>query len=243
MATVNVPKKVNELEEEKQLTVEALRAVVPRKSRSAITPKFVKKLNELVDDPEIRETFRNNVIGYVDILNEPHVSTKDYIQAVRYASYKLMDCTNQEAWIKTFPERYERMLEEGKSPDAIRAAVSAYAKGKVVNMVLEQSMIPVHIMNMDVYQKAVNTQAKLMMTAKSEKVRSDAANSLLTHLKPPESKKVDLSVNMKEDDSVRQLRNAVTDLARAQQAAIEQGTQNAKEIAEAKIIEGEFERE
>lgn len=241
MGTLNVPKPTSEVEDEIPLTVESLRQVVPRKAKAAITPKFVDHLNNLVEDPAARETFRENLIGFADILAEPNVSMKVYVQAIRYCSYKLMDMTNQDAWIRTFPERYQRMLDEGKGADAIRAAVSAYTKGKIVTQVMEQAMTPVWLLNRDVYQKAINTQALLMATAKSEKVRSDAANSLLTHLKPPEAKKVDITMGVKEDDSVKELRKAAIDLANAKREQIEAGMVTAKEVAEAKIIDVDHE--
>ena len=64
--------------------------------------------------------------------------------------------------------------------------MTSYNKNKLVNLILEQSMIPSWVLNQDMYQKALNVQCELMLTANSEKV-SDAANSILTHLKPPQS--------------------------------------------------------
>jgi hypothetical protein len=94
-----------------------------------------------------------------------------------------------------------------------------------------------------VFQKAVTTQAELMTNPNvSDKVRSDAANSLMTHLKPPEARKLELDVAMAEDDSLRELRRAVTDLAVAQKEAIEVGVEDAQRIAESKLIDGESER-
>jgi len=109
-------------------------------------------------------------------------------------------------------------------------------------LLLEQSMIPTWVVNADMYQKAINVQAQLMITAKSEKVRTDAANSLLTHLKQPETVKMKLDVEVKQDDSINELRRAVTDLAIAQKEAIQVGVTDATRIAKAKIISGESER-
>ena len=227
---------------EKGLTVDQVKAVMPARCKQNITDELVAQINELVEEPEVRELYRQNVLGYSDVLKDPNFSVKGYIHAVKYVGYKLMGYTNQDAWIKTFPDRYERMLRENKDPTYIRAIVSAYNRGQMVNRILEQSLVPTWVLNQDIYQDAINTQARLMMTAKSEKVRADAANSILTHLKRPEAAQVKLSVDVNEDESVKELRQAVTALAHQQRQAIATGLQDAKEVAEAKIINGHAER-
>jgi hypothetical protein len=101
---------------------------------------------------------------------------------------------------------------------------------------MEQTLIPSYVLNQDLYQKALNVQAELMLTAKSEKVRSDAANSLLTQLKMPETQKVELSVGIKEDGSIAALRASTLELSRQQRLMMEAGAMNAQEVAHTKLI-------
>ena len=96
--------------------------------------------------------------------------------------------------------------------------------------------MPTHILNADLFQKAINTQAELMMNARSEKVRSDAASSLMTHLKPPETKKIELDIGLKQDQSLADLREATGELVRMQRKQMEDGNINALEIANSTII-------
>lgn len=230
-------------EDTSALTVDTLKATMPKRMKQNITQSLVDKLNKLVTDPDERVYFRENLLSYTHVLQDPNVKLESYIHAVRYVSYKLMGMNNQEAWIKTFPDRYQRILDDGKSDMHLRATVSGYNKNKIVATVYEQALIPVHVLNADVFQQAVATQATMMMNPNvSDKVRSDAANSLLTHLKPPEATKLQLNVAVAEDDSLRELRHAITDLARAQKEAIEIGTEDARRIAESKLIDGEVER-
>ena len=120
---------------------------------------------------------------------------------------------------------------------------SSLADNKIVNQVMEQALIHTHILNADKFQAAVNTQASLMTDPTvSHKVRSDAANSLMTHLKQPETTKLKVEIGTKEDDSLKELREAVTELAIAQKTAIQVGVSDAEKIAGAKIIQGESER-
>ena len=120
--------------------------------------------------------------------------------------------------------------------------VCAYNKGKVVQRLLTQSMIPVWVLNQDKVQEAINVQAQLMLTAKSEKVRSDAANSLLTHLKQPEAQKVQLDVAVKQDESIGELRRAMIELAAEQKNALRAGIMDSDELGRRKLIEGESQR-
>jgi hypothetical protein len=224
------------------LTRESLKGAMPKNRRHLVTKSLVKEMNLLVSDPESRIVFRDNIMGYCSILQDPKVKMTDYIQGIKYVSYQSMGSTNQEAWIKTFPHRYERCLRDGKDAGHIRATVACYNRNKVVTILKELAVIPTWLVNQDVYQKAINIQASLMVTAKSEMARTAAANSLLTHLKQPEVTKISLDVNVKEDDSVRELREAALELVAAQKKQIESGNMTAKDIAQGKIISGDFER-
>lgn len=224
------------------LTVDALKAVMPKRQKHNINQNLVNELNKLVIDPEARESFRENMIGYTSILQDPNIKLNTYIQAVKYVSYKLLGYSNQESWIKTFPVRYQRLIDLEKSPGFIRSTVACYNRNKVVNLILEQAMIPCYVLNQDLFQKALNTQVKLMVDAKSEKVRTDAANSLLTHLKQPEITKIKLDIEVRQDDSIKQLRDATMELAKVQRLNIASGAMTADEVARAKIIDGECKR-
>ena len=229
--TVPVP------EDSPALSLEQLKSVMPSRQKQNITQKLVDEINHLMIEPEYREYFRNNIISYADVLQDPNTTIRGYVKAVKYVSYKLMGFTNQESYIKTFPERYQRLCDEDKDPSYLRSLVSAYNKGELVNRILEQSLVPTWVLNADLFQKALNQQAVLMTSAKSEKVRSEAADSLLRHLKRPEAAKLELDVTMKQDESVKQLTEAMAKLVDAQRESIARGERSAQEIAESSIID------
>jgi hypothetical protein len=222
-----------------QVTVEQLKGVMPPRQRANITQGLVDELNQVMDDPSYREQFRENLLGYTDVLQDPNLTLPGYISAVKYVSYKMLGMTNENAWKKTFPDRFQRLLDEEKSPDYIRSVVSAYARGKTIAKIFQQAMMPVWILNQDKVQAAINVQAKLMLTARSEKVRSDAANSLLTHLKQPEATKVSLDIQVKQDETIPALRKEMTKLAAAQREALASGAMTPDAMAAAKLIEAE----
>ena len=151
-----------------------------------------------------------------------------------------MGCTNIDAYTKTFPAKYARFIAQGVSAKDIASYVTAYNKNKLVNLIFEQTLIPSYVLNQDLYQKALNVQADLMMNAKSEKVRCDSANSLLTHLKMPETQKVELEIGVKEDSTIAALRATTMELTKQQRLMVESGAMNAQDIAHGRlIIEGE----
>ena len=119
------------------------------------------------------------------------------------------------------------------------ASIAMYNKFKLVNLVYAQAVIPTHVLNQDKFQEAINHQFYLMKNAASEKVQSDAANSLMIHLKPPEEKQVNLNIGIEETDSIKELKNVIFELAQTQNKAIEAKTLTAGQIAASRIIEAE----
>ena len=221
------------------LTVEQFRQALPDKVKKSINQELIDQINTTLSDPDMYEAYRDNLLSYTKVMSDGRFKVAEYINAVKYVSHKLMGCTNIEAYSKTFPDKIARFTAQGVAPKDIASYVTAYNKSKLVNLILEQTLIPSYVLNQDLYQKALNVQAELMVSAKSEKVRSDAANSLINALKPPETKKVQLDVGIREDQSIGALREATMALAAQQRLMLQSGTTNAQEVAHAKIIHGE----
>lgn len=226
------------------LTEEQLKRAMPKSVRSRITPELLNDINGLMTDQQLRENFRDNLLSFTNVMSDGKWKIQDYVNAVRYVSHKLLGSSNIEAYTKTFPDRFQRLISEGADEKTISSYSTAYNKTALVNKIMEQTLVPVHVLNADLHQKAINRLASLMMTANSEKVQADSAASLLTHLKPPETSKIELDVNVKQDKTMDELRNATLELAKQQRQMIEAGITSARDIAESKIIiEGEATRE
>lgn len=227
-----------------EITVADLQSAMPAQIKGKVTEELVDKLNNINMDEEFRENYRNNLISYTSVMQEGRFTIEQYLNAVRYVSYKVMGDTNIKAYMRTFPDKYARFKAQGVADKDIASYSTAYNKSKLVNLIYDQSMIPTHVLNADLFQKALNTQADLMINASSEKVRSDAANSLLTHLKPPETRKLELEVSHKESSMIDELRQATREHAKVLKDSIELGSMSAKDVAHGNIIiEGEFSQE
>lgn len=218
------------------LTIEQFKSALPDKVKKSVNQELMDQINTTLSDPEMYESYRDNLVSYTKVMADGKFKISNYIEAVKYISHKLMGCTNIDAYIKTFPDKYARFLAQGVVAKDIASYVTAYNKSKLVNLIFEQTLIPSYVLNQDLYQKALNVQAELMVSANSEKVRCDAANSLLTHLKMPETQKVELDLNIKEDGSIAALRATTLELARQQRLMVESGAMNAQEIAHGKLV-------
>lgn len=235
------PNPTQKAEQTVHITMEQMKSAFSVRAGRWLNQELVDKVNKIIDDEEFRETYRDNFLSYSTIMQNPRFRISDYIMAVKFISLKLKGNTNIVSYAMTFPDRYQRLIDIDKTPDQIKGHVSAYFQTSLVRQILEQSLVPHYILNQDLYQKALNTQATLMLTAKSEKVRSDAANSILTHLKMPEIAKVQLDVTVKEDDSIAELRRTTMGLVKKQQEMLESGVMNVQEIVELELVtEAEF---
>ena len=221
------------------LTIEQFQEALPEKMKKSVNKDIIDSINKTLSDPEMYEQYRDNLLSYTKVMQEGKFKISQYIDAVRYVSFKHMGMTNADAYAKTFPDKMLRFSSQGVSAKDIASYSTAYNKSKLVTLLFEQTLIPTHILNQDLFQKALNVQAELMISANSEKVRSDAANSLINALKPPETKKVQLDVGVREDHSIAALREATLALAAKQAQLLQAGATNAQQVAEAKIIQGE----
>ena len=225
------------------LSVEGLQKIYPRKVNRETLEECVKMMNESIVgmDSVMREHYRDNLVGVIDVIKEgERIKFADYVKAVKFCSYKMAGYTDTRAYSLTFPERIERMAREGISNANLYVYANSYAKNKVVVEIMAKLMVPTHIMYQDYFHMAVKTQVEIMTDdSVSPKVRSDAANSLMTHLKQPEIKQAELSINTNDSGIINQLSEALNNLSRGHKELLSQGRTTLKDISEAVIIEVE----
>lgn len=219
------------------ITVSEIAKALPPNLKNTATQTLADLVNNVVSDPVVAEQIRNNFISYTGVLKEGKFKTEDYLNAVTYVSFKLMGMTNQDAYFRTFPARHAALVAKGIPAKDIAAYVAAYARGKLPNLIMEQSLVPTWVLNQDMHQKALNVQFELMNDNNvSPKVRSDAANSILTHLAKPKEAGPLINFDMREGSGMEELKAAMADLAQKQQDAIN-GGMTTKEIADQRIVD------
>ncbi len=133
------------------LTMDQLQRVVPKSMKAMVSQKTIDTFNAITCDDEFRESYRDNLLSYTSVLNDGKFKIQGYIDAVRYVSYKLMGCSNIEAYTKTFPDRYSKHLQNGTAQKDIASYVTSYNKNKMVNIIMEQTLIPSYVLNQDTF--------------------------------------------------------------------------------------------
>lgn len=220
---------------------EQFKQALPAHAKKNVNKEVLDIINTTIGDPHFIEAFRENLVSYHSVLTQGKFKLSNYVEAVRYVSHKVMGCTNIAAYTNAFPDKIQDFKQRGVTEKDIHAYVSAYNKSKLVNLIYAQTIIPTHILNADMYQSALNIQFDLARNAQSEKVRCEAANSLLVQLRPPEVKKIELDIGYKEDSAISALRETTMEMVRQQRLAMQAGAITAADAAGQKlIIEGEL---
>ena len=201
-----------------------------------ITQDYLDRIEASVTDSDVAEQFKENFITYLNVLSKGKYKMDDYISAVKYISYKLLGYSNIKAYAATFPDRYQRLKDEGQQQ--IEAFVSMYARGKLVNQIFEQTMVPTYVLNAPLHQEALN---ELAMMIKDPDVRGmtkvKACEAILQHTKQPEVIKGELTIGIEQSDTINDLREITENLADTYKEMLEKKGIRLKDVAEANIID------
>lgn len=216
------------------LDLVTLQNAVPKDLKVRLTEDTVDKINKMCEDAEYAKEVTDNFISYASILQHHNWKISDYTSAIGFITYKIMGYSDKDSYIKTFPDRYTRMVSQSYDAKKISSFVSNYKSTQLVSTLIEQTMIPVWLYNKDNYQKAINVQVDLMMTANSEKVRCEAANSVLNHIKKPEKAEIELNIGTEQNTVLDSLNAALLELGTRQSNIIQSG-ENTSIISKQKI--------
>lgn len=216
------------------MTPEEFKSALPVQLKNSVTPEVMNSINKVLSGPESTAIFKENLLSYTSVLMDGRFKMTSYINAVRYVSFKLLGGTNKAAFTATFPDKIAKWKSQGITDKDQASYISAYHKSKLVNLIMEQTLIPTHVLNAPLFQQAINVQAELMMTANSEKVRSDAAACLIKELKPPEKTKIELDLGVNQGSIIDDYQKVMLRMVEKQQELIAAGG-NLKQIANASI--------
>ena len=218
------------------LALESVRKLVPKNQRTLITQEFLDKLEASVNDSLVAEQFKENFVTYLNVLSKGKYKMEDYINAVKYVSFKLLGYSNINAYTATFPERYERLKTEGQTQ--IEAFVSMYNKNKLVMQIYEQTIVPSYVLNAPMHQQALNTLAAMIV---DDDVRGmtkvKACEAILQYTKQPDVVKGELTIGIEQSDTINDLREITENLADTYRMMLEKKGMRLKDVAEANIID------
>lgn len=213
------------------MSPDQFKLALPAQFRGNVTQEVMDGVNALLADPNLAEAYRERMIGHTSVLREGKFKLESYLGAVKFVTQKMMNKSDIDAYIATFPTKYQDFVARGVAQKDIASYVSAFKKSKLVTLIMEQALIPAWVGNQDMYQQALNAQFDLGMNASSEKVRVEALNSVLTQLKQPEKTKITLDISEEVGDVMGAVRKQMQDLAAESQRYIQSGLGNAKDVA------------
>jgi len=227
--------------ENNQLTVELLKGVVPKKYARFVADDLVNELNLLIGDQEYGEQFKEEFLTHANVLEQnSNWSLTKYTNAVKFFSLVQQEMSLVDAYCVVFPDRLKARYARGESKLNMGGEASRFNSSELVNKIRQQALVPLHLVNQSLLQRAINKQAELMMHAKSEMVQQKASETLIRELRPPETSKIELDIGIQHTDTIADLRKAAEELVNAQHSSILAGVQ-VKEIANSRIIDAEIE--
>lgn len=218
------------------LDIATVKASVPKNIRGYVTPEFMDKLTNISSDPMEAEELRESALGYIDVLNSGKYKMDSYLNAVKYVTYMALGAGGMEAWAKVFPDRYAKCVAQNMPEKTIHSYASHYKNSKLVVELMERAMTPTHILNAPYFQEAINKAVDLMRNAKSERIQLEAARDLMTNLKQPETRKLELDVAIKDDSMISELKDITMGLAAQQKRMIESGAYKPKDISQQGLV-------
>ncbi|MDH5602275.1 MAG: hypothetical protein OEY78_13340 [Gammaproteobacteria bacterium] len=231
----------------KELTLDLVQSQLRPNQRLTISEETVAEIQKLAEDPEYGAEFLDCYIDHLNIYKEnPRRSHNQYLNAIKF--FSLVEAGNSltDAYIKLFPERF-RDRQKNFPPDKrdksiMRGEASRFNTSSLVNEIRKVAAIPVQLVHRHLLHEAILEQADLMRNARSEAVRQKAGECLIKELKPAEDHVLKVEVDDNTTSVIDELRRATEALAAQEHTSVLAGVP-LKQIAEAKIIEGEIEQD
>ena len=206
-----------------KVTLDSLKAVTPKSQRSMITTDLVEKLNKWGEDPKLLESYGENVLSYISVLRDGKFKIDDYMNAVRFVSYKLMGYTDIDAYTITFPERYQRLVDDGVPREDMSPYVAAYKKNMLVVKIFEQTVIPVRVTNNHMAQEALNELMRIGLSSRSDMARVAALSKVIDKTDATEDSRLQIDIGVNNASIIDDYELAMKKMAEKQLELMAQG--------------------
>lgn len=230
----------------KELTLVTVQSQLTGQQKLLVDEGTIEEINKLATQPDYGAEFLESYLDHLNVLaDSPRNNHTQYLNAIKF--FSLVECGNSltDAYVKVFPERYEKRKKGNPEPDKgkemMRGEASRYNGSRLVSEIRRVATVPVQLIHRHLLHEAILTTAELMTTARSEMVRAKAADTLIRELKPAEDQTLKIEVEDGATSVIQELANATQALAAKQHEAVMSGGVKMKEIAGAKIFREEEE--
>lgn len=224
----------------------SIQAAVGRRLRGFIDEEFMDKLEVISGsgDEVIDEYMGENFVEWLGVLEGGKWGLREYIDAVKYCSYRLLGETQESSYRKCFQEKCGKVEErysgesEASRKERVCWLARAYDKNKLVCMIMRQSLVPSWILNAPLYQEALNELVKMVRNNEVKgmsKVR--ACEAIIEATKQPEEVKVSIGGNVGvRSEAMDELRQVTEELCRGLKEEMRSGRKDLREVSEIELV-------
>lgn len=212
------------------LTVEKVKAFIPKGCNIAVTEDIVKMLNNIENDTGLpQEYMEEKFLSYAYLLRGKNsVGIEKLTNALKFCNLK-QNMTNEKAWAIVFPSKYDRLIASGKQVDN---HVSMFNRSDLV-IEIDKSMImgaslqymPENRMAMQRLVGLMNGVGAIEGDNVGPMVQYNAAKTIVEMTTMPEDTNINLKVGMDDESkSVQQnLFEQLEKMSKIQMERIENG--------------------
>ena len=223
-----------------ELTLTTIQSQLSKKQKLLVDEGTVEEINRLANEPDYGPEFLQSYLDHLQVLADaPKNNHEQYLRAIKFFSLVEADNSYTDAYIKVFPERFQKRQagnpDHENVKDLMRGEASRFNGSKMVNEIRRVATVPIQLIHRHLLHQAILSTANLMTNAKSEMVRQKAADTLIRELRPAEDTTLKIEVEDGSRSVIEELRKATTELAAQQQQAVMAGVP-IKQIAAAKLL-------
>lgn len=212
------------------LTVEKVKSFIPKGCNIKVTEDIVNMLNSIEDDTGLpQEYMEEKFLSYTYLLKGKNgVGIEKLTNALKFCNLK-QNMSNEKAWAIVFPEKYDRLIKEGKQVDN---HVSMYNRSELVIEIDKGMLLSASIQYMPENRMAMERLVGLMNGVGARDgdkvgpmVQYNAAKTVLEMTTMQEDQNVNLKIGMDDETkSVQQnLFDQLSKMSEMQMKAIEAG--------------------
>ena len=135
-----------------------LQRMLPKGTSHKVTDEVINLIGSMEADTGLLQDYlEESLLSYLPVLREVKVELKDYVNAIKYCNLK-KNMTNSKAWEIVFPERYKKLVDEGRWNSS---HPSMYNSSPTVVKIDTQMMLTTHIQYAPVFHKMIMKELEL----------------------------------------------------------------------------------
>ncbi len=237
-------------EESQNLTIEKIKAALPKNTSVSVTKEIINVLNNMEDDTGLPQNIlEEDFMTYSYLIgNKKGVGIMHLINAIKYCNLK-RNRSNIKAWAIVFPAKYDKLIAAGKQIDN---HVSMYTGTWLVQEIDKEMLIPVHLQYASAFHKLAQQNIRIAMgdggfdrngdpVKVSAMVMQQACKTGMEMFRQPETAKIDItmSANSAMLDSQNEMNDHLAKLVQAHSDSFRRG----EEVSKLQIVHRDIDAE